>query len=268
MISRAVRSSVRSAVTFNPASLQEIADSAEATALVARFSTPPTTQRKGQINALIAALKQSGVWSKLEVFYVLAAADSQAALLNWKANASNLTATSSPTFAADRGYTGNGTSSYLSISGGWTPSLMTQNDAHVSVYTRTAASYDGVTNRIDVYAGATRLGRRVSTDTTGYSWRLNDATGINTSVAAQTGLFTAARIAAATKRLYRNDGLVASSSSTSTANATVFELLRGVTTIFSDAQISAASAGTNLTDDNVRDYHTALNAYLSAVGAV
>jgi hypothetical protein len=39
------------------------------------------------IDALVGALKASAVWAKLDVLWVLAAADSQAARRNWIADA-------------------------------------------------------------------------------------------------------------------------------------------------------------------------------------
>ncbi|MES0207923.1 hypothetical protein NKJ93_02335 [Mesorhizobium sp. M0028] len=65
------------------------------------------------INNRIKALIAAGVWTKLKADYVLAAANAQAAQRNWKQDAYNLSEVSAPTFTADRGYQGNGTSSYL-----------------------------------------------------------------------------------------------------------------------------------------------------------
>jgi len=86
---------------------------AEAVALFARFTTPPTDLRKGHINTLTKGLKTAGSWAKADVIYVAAAADSQAATRNWKQNLYNATAINSPAFVADRGFTSNGSSSYL-----------------------------------------------------------------------------------------------------------------------------------------------------------
>ena len=78
------------------------------TALVARMTVDPGCPRKLVINNLIVSLKTAGVWAKLDVLYIFAAADQQSALLNWKS--SNYTATYSfPGFTVDRGFTGNAT---------------------------------------------------------------------------------------------------------------------------------------------------------------
>lgn len=86
---------------------------AEASALVARFTTPPTNARKLLIDNLVGSLKTAGVWTKLDALYMRAAADSQAARLNWVADQYNSTAFSSPVFTADRGYTPDGSASYV-----------------------------------------------------------------------------------------------------------------------------------------------------------
>ncbi|HXC20220.1 MAG TPA: hypothetical protein VNV13_01980, partial [Steroidobacteraceae bacterium] len=55
-------------------------------AIFAAFTTPPTTSRKVIINTLVNALLNGSTdtWDKMDVLYVMAAADSQAASINWK----------------------------------------------------------------------------------------------------------------------------------------------------------------------------------------
>lgn len=116
----------------------------EALALFARMAIQPGAARKGQINALIAGLKQAGVWSRLDAFYMLAAHDAQAARLNWVADAYNLTAVNNPAFEVDRGYTGNGFNAYLDT--GFNPvtagGKFALNDAHMGVWCLTDAAED------------------------------------------------------------------------------------------------------------------------------
>lgn len=88
--------------------------SAEAETLFAAMSTPPDDTRKGLIDACIVALVAAGIWTKLDCLYMFAAADSQAALLNWKNPGTfDASVVSAPSFTADEGYTGNGSSSYV-----------------------------------------------------------------------------------------------------------------------------------------------------------
>jgi hypothetical protein len=92
----------------------------EAETLFAAMSPAPDNARKIVINNLIVSLINDGIWSKLDVLWVMAAHDAQAARLNWKTPASfALTAVNSPTFTTDRGYAGNGSTSSLNT--GWNP---------------------------------------------------------------------------------------------------------------------------------------------------
>ena len=77
--------------------------------------TLPSNAVKLKQNTLLASLKASGIWAKLDVFYVFAQDGGSAfATLNWKnPNANQSTLVSSPTFVSNGGFTGNGASSYI-----------------------------------------------------------------------------------------------------------------------------------------------------------
>jgi hypothetical protein len=78
--------------------------------------TLPTTATQQKQNKLLKSMKADGVWAKLDVFYVFAVDNNASAFatLNWKnPNANQSTLVSSPTFANNAGFTGNGTSSYI-----------------------------------------------------------------------------------------------------------------------------------------------------------
>jgi hypothetical protein len=86
---------------------------AETSALALRFTADPGDARRSLIDACVGALKTAGAWAKLDVLYLFAGHDSQAALLNWKQNLYNGSAVNSPTFTTDRGYAGDGVSAYI-----------------------------------------------------------------------------------------------------------------------------------------------------------
>lgn len=105
--------------------------------LRAAMTVPPPPGRLWQIDQTIRQLKQHGIWQKLDVLWMLAAHNAQAARLNWKSPSQfALTAVNSPTFTSDRGYAGNGTTSYLDT--GWNPATngvqYTLNSGGVGVY--------------------------------------------------------------------------------------------------------------------------------------
>lgn len=104
-------------------------------AAVLGYTTPDVTTQ-GYQNQFVLDLKSAGIWTKLDVLYVLTSGSAEFARINWKAPSSNLiTAVSSPTWTSGVGYGGNGTSSYLNTN--WKPSDGTnyvQNNASIFCY--------------------------------------------------------------------------------------------------------------------------------------
>lgn len=82
-----------------------------ATMVIANGGTV-STQRQALVANLIAGLMQDNVWGKLDRLWLMAAENATAGLVDIVG--SNLaTAVNSPSFTADRGFLGNGTSSYI-----------------------------------------------------------------------------------------------------------------------------------------------------------
>lgn len=246
--------------TFAPA----IFDPA-ATALFARFTTPPTTQRASQINTLIGAMKTAGVWSKLDGFYVMAAADAQAAQRNWIADSFNLTLVSTPTFTADRGYQGNGTSTRLTT--GFNPTTapspkLVLNSANVGVWSLT----DGQSNLSDAGNGNLRVTVRAADNTT--AGRLNNTVS-PTAVSSLDGrgLFSLSRADATTGRFYKNGAQVNTQTWASSALSNDAFAFCGSALSFSTRQQAAGYFGQDLTTAEQLALYNALNTYLVAVGA-
>lgn len=99
---------------YNTPSTVSASYEAESEAIFAAFTTPPDNTRKGHINTCVAALKSGSVWTKLDVLQVYAAADTQAALINWKNPGTfNATLGGTTTFTTDRGYESNGSTGYV-----------------------------------------------------------------------------------------------------------------------------------------------------------
>lgn len=86
---------------------------AAAAAIFDAMTTPPSDARKALINTAVVALKNGGLWSKLSSLQVYAAADNQAARVDWANPARVAVAVNSPTFTANRGFTGDGATSYI-----------------------------------------------------------------------------------------------------------------------------------------------------------
>jgi hypothetical protein len=133
---------------------------AEAVAFFNRLSTSPTQARAKQYDVMIRALVNAGVWAKMDVLYMLAAADRTTAKINLITNAYNCTETNTPTFTADSGFNGDGSTSKLDTN--WNPSTQATtfllNSNHMGAWvtsTNTGASRTaGNTNASLLHRGA------------------------------------------------------------------------------------------------------------------
>jgi hypothetical protein len=258
------------------ATLGDTTDAA-AVALFARMSPAPSVARQVQINRLIADLKGAGAWDSMEVLYVLAAHDAQAARLNWKGNASyDLTAVAAPTFTEDRGYAGNGSTSYLNT--GWTPTgVHTQNDAGMGIYlnagTDTASNAANPMGCNDASSRFCSILPRSTSDTV--RGAMNDNNTGNFTPAALTtrfGLTVVERTAAAVRTAYRDGVAVGGGTVASTGVPTTPVWLgarnnNGVVAGATDNRIALAFAGASLGAAKNAAVYTAFARYLTAVGA-
>lgn len=236
---------------------------AEASSLAARFATPPTDARKALIDNLVGSLKTASVWSKMDALYVIAAADAQAARQNWIADQYNLSAVSSPTFSPDRGYTGDGASSYLDAGVAANALLnFTQNDNSFGFWSRTN---DATAGR-DMGAGSQFLviGRNV----TNMQGRANSAISATFAAADSLGFYGARRNNPSDQDLFKNGAIVrlASANVSAAVGVDSVNILRTQTT-YSVRQCSVAFVGGYLTDAQILAQYNAINTYLQAVGA-
>lgn len=237
--------------------------------LVSAFSTAPTATRKTLINTLINTAVVCGAWDRLDVLYVLAAADSQAASLNWKNPAAfTLTTTGTPTFTADRGYAGNGTDATLVT--GYNPQSaslgIAQNDAHGAIFMLNSTA----SNSFDMNSDNGRLRIR-GRFTTGQP-NVNVSNNANTVSGGST---PAPDYVIGTRSDGTNQTNIVNGGSqvTTTAQASS-ALTQGVTFLgntaqaqWSDRTIMVAHVGRNLTLQHAACLYNGFNTYLHAIGA-
>jgi len=224
------------------------------------------------INRVIVTLREQGIWVKLDCLYLLAANDSASALINWKSPGTfNASEVSSPTFTADRGFTGNGTSSYLDTN--FKPSTATspqfvQNSGHFGVWPRTNQQE----NSADIGCndpGSADGGIFPRSTSDVFFYGVNDGFGDSVSNANSSGFFVASRTGASSLAAYRNGASLATSatSSTGVGAANVIVCARdGGGFQASTRQEAAASIGSGLTSAEVSAFYVALLAYMQAVG--
>lgn len=241
--------------------------SAEAKALFARFTVKPTGVQKRAMDRLIRALKSSGAWAKLDVLYVMAAHDAQAAQRNWIADSFNLSPVNSPTFTAKQGYAGNGTTSYLDT--GYAPGvsagLASQNDVHLGVWVQSSyAAFE-----IDV--GNTNCSVLAWSSGTAWSVRLMNASGGSLgSASSALGHSVVSRASSTTINGYRGGSSVGTVAATSAApvSAPLYICGRnnaGALATPTSRRQAIVHAGAALTAGQVAAMQSAFSAYLAAI---
>lgn len=238
-------------------------------ALFARFTTPPTLTRMVQINTLIGSLISGGVWTKFDAFYMLAAADAQSSLLNWASTSYNLTAVNSPAFVADRGYTGDGSTSYLDTNFNPTTAVgakFVQDSAHNGIWSRTNLNNAGASSN-DAGALNSQIARQAAVSGNALG-RANTSTGILIGAGAYPGHICWSRTAAAVWEGYAQgvDSGGGTDASAAMTNANM-RLLSYNGAAFGVNQLAVGHIGSGLSAAEVSALFTAVRAYLQAIGA-
>lgn len=236
----------------------------EALALFAAMTTPPTGARKIIINNMIVSLQAAGVWSLIDILWVTAAADSQAARLNWKNPGTfTLSLTNSPTFVADRGFTGDGVSSGLTG-----PNLATfggnyaLNNASMGIWIGT-----DVTENVSDFGNPQALIRTHNGATT-FSTRLNDATTTNnSSIATAVGFTSTSRAASGSYTPYKNGVAFADVSVVSTSVQSQAITMCFVGATFATKRAQSGYVGVAMTPTQMASLYSAESTYMTAVGA-
>lgn len=251
---------------------------AEATALIARMTTTPSTGRQALIGNLIAALKNAGVWPKLDAFYVHAAHDNQASRLNWISSSYTEVANGTITFTTDRGWAGDASTGYLDT--GFNPATASspnwvQNNACVGVWSRTvagqASSCLGMSTGTGQMSILPRNGSNFSTLRVNDSATAQNGSTYGATVLDGSGYFVGNRPDANTQGLYRNsvalfnDGARPSAGAPGSANF-VFGRF-GAAGTGSALEGAAWHFGASLTTTEISAAYTALQTYMTAVGA-
>lgn len=232
--------------------------------LLTRFTTNATGARCVIIDDTIRQLKAAGVWGKLDCFYMLAAAASDQALLNWKGTSFSCTVGGTITFTADRGYAGNGTDGRLDT--GFNPTTAPTpfyglNSASIGVYSRTNTNAQPAMGNENSF---------IIPRNSGNTWaRLNRPNTITATNANGSGYFHAFRVASGEFRT-RSRGVTTLTATASTADANQNIWIcayNAAAPAYGTLQISHAYIGGGLTEAEVIALEDIVTSHLARIGA-
>lgn len=241
---------------------------AQSIAFFQRLPAQPSAARKALYDTLIRALVAAGIWAKLDLLYVFAAADQATALTNLVSAGYTATAVNSPAFSTDHGFTGNGSTSYVNTN--WKPSLgvqFQQNSAHFSLWSLSSRSAANSAQGIyavggDVvifpyYPGSIGVGRT------------NSAVSSTGSVGDSQGFYLQNTSSPSAQQLYKNGALVGSSSASTSAPLATNLYIAGCNgAAGSPDQIAAVSLGSSLSSSEQAALYNALHSFLQGVAGV
>lgn len=228
--------------------------------------------------ALLNGLDTDGLTSKLDVLHVYATQDSTTALLNLVSSSYNGTAYGSPTFTADRGFTGVDGSTSVYIDTGFNPSTASvpqyvRNSAHVSAWSLRSAVAGGGSSGIII--GAQNAGVQATvfprySDGNSY-YRMNGSGISGISNSDGTGHYLANRSSSSAVQGYKNGSSALSASDTSVAvfNSNIYVLAQNDTSTPATGfggQVPMASIGSSLSSTDATNFYNRLRTYMTAVG--
>lgn len=238
-------------------------------ACVAAGYTPDATFT-ADIDRMIKGLKSGfSPWSNYDIIMPLAVPDTRC-VRDIKDPSRTLNVNNSPTFTADRGYTGNGTNAYMSFNPGYNPgaggNLLTQNDMHLGVYALTQSTTGN-------YAFGTVLSNtirvRARADANSASCLANTSGVASVGTQAMPRHIVGLRRESTTARIFsegvQNNTLANTSSALSSFAWGIF---RTNNADYSDAQLAFVHAGKAHSNDQALQEHNVMKVYLQARGAV
>jgi hypothetical protein len=256
------------------AAIMVVAIDADAWAIINAMTNRPPFTRQTLIKNLVDALKMAAIWTKIDRLFILAAHDSQASLLEWKAHTTGLTATTAttaPAFIADRGWQGGGAGTTAGgyLAGVFNPTVGTnqflQDSSHLAVWNHQASSGSVQGTYREAGGGQSLIACK---NPTAILWCMSNSASadVPTQAGDGTGFYVWSRQASAGYTAYQD---VNSTPVTRTSAALVsgaFHVLRGGGG-YSNARVAAACWGAGLSGTEVTALRNALHNYLAGVGA-
>ena len=241
-------------------------------ALEQKYTTASSINQINYINGLIGSLKRDAVWNNLDVFWNYATETQQQAVWNIKSPGTNTcTEVNIPSWVAKKGYTSNGTTSYLNTN--FNPSTQavnfTLNSGSLGIYSRSNIAEAGYDMGVYQVSGGHLINILSRTATNTMANRVNTTATTTLSNSNSLGLIAAARTTSTLTTFYRNGssiGTVADASSSIPAFNVFVNCLSsdGAAGSFSTKEISMAFMGSGgILQSNL---NTAFEAYMDALG--
>jgi hypothetical protein len=247
--------------------------STEAMTLFAAMTVPPNNTLKRAYNDCIVALKLQSLWTKLDALYLIDVHDAQAARLNVRSPGTyNLTAFSSPAFAAKGGYTGNGSTSYLSCNfdptTATTPNMVQDSESHFAWSTTAAASSGASFGVITAASIEVEIYPRFTDNNMyGRSFASEDTIIGSGGVSDGSGLVHISRNASSGYSVYKNGSSIATKVKASGApTSATLALLREGSSFYA-GQIAMAGFGAGLSAGDAGNLYSILSTFKTAAEA-
>jgi len=256
--------------TLNMGSSAAVSDSA---VFLARTSGLDTTHTNAY-TALIDGLVADGVWAKLDVLHVFATQNSTTALLNLVSSSYTADAIGSPTFTADRGFTGSEGSTTVYVRPNFIPSSapspkFIRDSAHISTWNVTNATSGGMPMGV---FDASKTGMHVKySDGNTYFYINGGNSTPGTAMANASGHLIANRSSGTAVQGYKNGASIVTFSDASGAVAGYHMIYLaanqfGNPTLGSSHQLAMCSIGSSLNSTEATAFYNRLRTYMTAVG--
>ena len=223
------------------------------------YTLPSESQRVLQ-NKLLVDLKSAGVWAKLDTFANFATdGDTDFALIDWK-RLSQYTAVNSPTFNFNKGFKGNGTSSYIDTNfNDFTDGVNYQQDDASRYLFLWLADGTGALDGKSV-AGINNMAR-----TSTSFQRINTTLGLSVSFnyTADTEMKSIHRTSSTNVELFNGTTQASRTATSATLNDNIQLVLRSGSA-YGAHQISMYANGASLVSENT-DFVNAFNTYINSL---
>lgn len=242
----------------------------DATAFFNRVTTAGgtlSTTERSAIDTLVKSLKANGLWTKMKAIYPMVGASAAACAQNLKSSSYTGTFNGAVTFTSN-GVQGNSVTGYMNTN--FNPSTqLSINNAHISLYSRTqiADAFDQPMKVNDALGNDFQLSPNLNGASLNFVGALGGSQGVLATNTDCRGMFLASRTSITLIRGYKNNTTLGTNTTSGThtlPNLNLFILganSNGSLNNASNLQISLATMGDGLSDAEVSNFYTSVQAF-------